>query len=673
MKRHERERKRKYRASLSDEDKEEVRRKDRERKQTKSRRNNAKFLQSAPSEQENVGRNRRESLNSENPSADTNSPYTKSSTTEKEVPATQTIVSDNFTVIQAVPGSSNTTNGWDEGDHQVTMAPLKYQADPKDIVVNAPSTSTTESNAVDQVMEGDKPNNVTLDSCNPRQILFSEDADDENFSLYLSSDEDEVIVPPIVATVVGNSNNPFTAPPIGVDKQLSLAKNSAKSGPSTLSHEMGVAKVSGGEFHFLAQSEKVLTFDNTMAKLKLTDEEVTKLLTEDSDDEKLYLLSDEDEVIALAKNFAKSGSRTLSNEMGVAKLSGGDFYFLAQSKNVVTSDNTLAKLRTPRLTNAEVTKLLRGSKLAYETEVNDKFTFYIFFYQFLSVQILELIEDHRAQFPKWLALLHRGYSIVSYGLGSKKSLLHDFHENWLVDNDCVVVNGFFPSLSIKDILNIITVEILDIEETFSSTTEQLGKIFASLTHDLYLLIHNIDGPKLRSNKVQSTLAHLASHPLVHLVCSIDHINAPLLWDQQCLSKFNFIWFDCTTFLPYLEEAGGVDNLMVKKTEEVALASLGSVWASLTPNAKKIYTIIIRYQIENMDGVEKYPGIYLMELYRICRSEFLVASDLALRAHLAEFRVHKLVKSKKGDDGGEYLLIPFNKQTLKIFLEKISEK
>ena len=205
----------------------------------------------------------------------------------------------------------------------------------------------------------------------------------------------------------------------------------------------------------------------------------------------------------------------------------------------------------------------------------------------------ELIEDHRVQFPKWLSLLHRGFSIVCYGLGSKKSLLHDFHERLLANRDTVVVNGFFPSLTIKQILGTISEDILGIIGNFSSTSEHLEEIFSALTTDIYILIHNIDGPTLRTNKVQSALASLASHPLVHLVCSIDHINAPLIWDQQCLSKLNFIWFDCTTFLPYLEEAGGADNLMVRKTGQLALASLSSVWASLTPNAKKIYIIIIK--------------------------------------------------------------------------------
>ena len=81
----------------------------------------------------------------------------------------------------------------------------------------------------------------------------------------------------------------------------------------------------------------------------------------------------------------------------------------------------------------------------------------------------------------------------------------------------------------------------------------------------------------------------------------------------------------------------------------------------------------RYQIENMEEVDSYPGFSFMELYRMCRAEFLVASDLALRAQLTEFRDHKLVKSKKGNDGGEYLTIPLDKPTLSAFLDNINEK
>jgi len=329
-------------------------------------------------------------------------------------------------------------------------------------------------------------------------------------------------------------------------------------------------------------------------------------------------------------------------------------YFSAQSQPVLTSDRTLAKLKTPRLSDLEVNKLLKTSEQKYDHEIR------------------ELLRDHFVQFPRWMSLLHRGYSVVCYGLGSKKSLLHNFHEEYLIEKDTVVVNGFFPSLSIKQILSTISEDILEIEGSFSSTTEHIDEILAALTTDLYLLVHNIDGPMLRTTKVQTALAQLVAHPLVHLVCSIDHINAPLVWDQNCLAKLNLIWFDTTTFLPYLAEAGDANTLMVRKTGQSALASLSSVWASLTPNAKKIYVIIIKHQLESAEEEDNYQGLAFMELYRKCRAEFLVASDLALRAQLTEFRDHKLVRSKKGGDGGEYLLIPLDKPTLTAFLENVQE-
>lgn len=46
-------------------------------------------------------------------------------------------------------------------------------------------------------------------------------------------------------------------------------------------------------------------------------------------------------------------------------------------------------------------------------------------------------------------------------------------------------------------------------------------------HHLYLIMHNIDGPMLRGEKNQQALGQLASIPNMHLLASIDHINAPL--------------------------------------------------------------------------------------------------------------------------------------------------
>lgn len=61
-----------------------------------------------------------------------------------------------------------------------------------------------------------------------------------------------------------------------------------------------------------------------------------------------------------------------------------------------------------------------------------------------------------------------------------------------------------------------------------------------------------------------------------------------------------------------------------------------------------------------------------DLYKKSREEFLVASDLALKAQLREYLDHKLVRSKRNYDGGEYLVIPLDNVLLKQFLEQQEE-
>jgi len=353
----------------------------------------------------------------------------------------------------------------------------------------------------------------------------------------------------------------------------------------------------------------------------------------------------------------KGRPRVEARDLDTTSMAEG--YFSAHSGKTLTSDRTLSKLSTPRLSATEVNSLLGDTGIQYKEEVK------------------ELLQDHAVYFPKWLSLLHRGFNIVTYGLGSKKSLLHQFHDQHLTGKDTVVVNGFFPSLTIKSVLSHISEDVLEMETSPASATDHLAEILATMDEEkehVYLIVHNIDGTTLRNEKSQDILAGLAGHPKIHLICSIDHINAPLIWDQRRLSKLNFIWFDCTTFLPYREETGSENSLMTRQSGGLQLASLSSVWPSLTPNAKKVFLVIVKYQMDNTDtGLADYSGLSFMELYRLCRADFLVASDLALRAQLTEFRDHQLVLSKRGSvDGGEYLTIPLDRPTLQAFLENIEE-
>ncbi|NXC01273.1 ORC2 protein, partial [Orthonyx spaldingii] len=333
-------------------------------------------------------------------------------------------------------------------------------------------------------------------------------------------------------------------------------------------------------------------------------------------------------------------------------------YFEAHSSSkVLTSDRTLQKLRKRRLSQQTLHDLLKKAPLAYAAEIRD------------------LNQQHESLFSKWMLQLHLGFNIVLYGLGSKRDLLEKFRTSLLQDSVHLVVNGYFPSITVRSILNSITEEVLDHIGTFRSPLDQLEFINKRFKEDssleLYVLIHNLDSQMLRGERSQQILAHLSSLPSIYLIASIDHINAPLMWDQAKLSLYNWLWYETTTFSPYVEETSYENSLLVQQSGSLALSSLMHVLHSLTLNARGIFRLLAQHQLEKKDN-PSHPGLSFQDFYQQCREAFLVNSDLTLRAQLTEFRDHKLIRTKRGADGVEYLLIPVEDSILADFLEKEDE-
>ncbi|XP_064551250.1 origin recognition complex subunit 2 [Drosophila montana] len=339
--------------------------------------------------------------------------------------------------------------------------------------------------------------------------------------------------------------------------------------------------------------------------------------------------------------------------------SDGYFHSHASSK-ILTSDHTLDRLKNPRLAADRLFSLLADMKASAEHDT----------------AINAIMEEYRSYFAKWMCILNEGFNILLYGLGSKRQLLQSFHRDILNQQTVLVINGFFPSLTLKDVLDSITSEILDAGPSSANAHEAVDMIeeeFALIpeTH-LYLIVHNLDGAMLRNVKSQAILSRLARVPNIHLLASIDHINTPLLWDQNKLSNYNFSWWDCTTMLPYTDETAFENSLLVTNSGELALSSLRSVFSSLTTNSRGIYMLIVKFQLKNK-GNANYQGMPFKDLYWSCREAFLVSSDLALRAQLTEFLDHKLVKSKRSVDGSEQLNIPIDAALLQQFLDEQEKK
>ena len=58
------------------------------------------------------------------------------------------------------------------------------------------------------------------------------------------------------------------------------------------------------------------------------------------------------------------------------------------------------------------------------------------------------------------------------------------------------------------------------------------------------------GAGLRGGEAQTVLSELAATTGLHVIASVDHVNAPLLWDKRTAARFNWLYQDLSTFAPY---------------------------------------------------------------------------------------------------------------------------
>ena len=199
-------------------------------------------------------------------------------------------------------------------------------------------------------------------------------------------------------------------------------------------------------------------------------------------------------------------------------------------------------------------------------------------------EIERLNGEHRKWFTQYALELAQGFNLCFYGYGSKRATINAFAKSKCATRGhVVVINGYIPSLRVKDILGAIEqvpgmadVPAVAAGQGIEGQTRRVYDFFRG-THNppLYLIVHNIDGPALRDAKPRALLATLALHPRIHLVASVDSIHAPLLWsaaevaarkhththgrvgegdvDVPHTRGYAWVFHDLTTFVPYDEE------------------------------------------------------------------------------------------------------------------------
>ncbi|KAG7193921.1 Origin recognition complex subunit 2 [Scheffersomyces spartinae] len=361
-------------------------------------------------------------------------------------------------------------------------------------------------------------------------------------------------------------------------------------------------------------------------------------------------------------------------------MDGSEGYFEQHSIRVRPSSNSISQL-APDIDYDEFSALVAESN---KIAKNEK---------------LALGFARKSLYNQWCFELEQGFNINFYGVGSKMNTIMDFVTGHLLDKveqiydgseapRVLVVNGFNPTLKLKkvvqDILSCFVPKDSSekypkhISDTVSyligCVTKQRKTTNPTTTNNqpkLILVIHNVDGERLRDDKSQDLLSQVCAIPEIWTITSTDNINVSVLWDLYKTKNFNFIWHDLTTFEPYINEMSFKDVLSMGRSKKfVGNKGAKFVLSSLTDNQRDVYRIMLRHQIEKiLVGTNKQArnglrgsikfGIPFKVLYDSCVEDFVVSNEVNLRSMVGEFVEHKMAKLTKDETGTEIVFIPFN--------------
>ncbi|KAJ3183432.1 Origin recognition complex subunit 2 [Geranomyces variabilis] len=329
------------------------------------------------------------------------------------------------------------------------------------------------------------------------------------------------------------------------------------------------------------------------------------------------------------------------------------YFATLHSSLSATSNNTLSKL--PALTAASLKHHLAQAPQKHAAQR----------------EFLEML--HESQFLQWEFESRHGFNLLFYGYGSKRRLLDRFARHLNTRGATIlVVNGFSPSLTIRGILKRVSEGVLGHTGPVGSVHDHLALVLSGLKNPITLLVHNIDAQALRAPIAQLVLSSLAAHRHVTLIASIDHINAPLLWDNVLAARYSWVWHDVATFAPYAAETALDRTAFVGNVGADGPAVAGGVvhvLRALNVNARKIFAILAEHQIRQ-GGRTGELGLDYAVWYRLAREGFYVANEMTFRTQLTEFRDHCIVKSRKGTDGEDVMYVPIDNAVLEGILETL---
>lgn len=328
--------------------------------------------------------------------------------------------------------------------------------------------------------------------------------------------------------------------------------------------------------------------------------------------------------------------------------------------------------------------------------------------------IKEIVIEHyeKELFSKIYSLLTENFSVILYGLGSKKNLLDAFKDRWLADEKFLKIYGYFLELNLKVIL----IKLGKLFDLNSINEADFYDEAANLDTDIYLIVHSIDVLFKTDPKIKSFLINLyvKCNGKLHIVATVDHINAALMFDLIDEEKLNLVCFETPTYESFqLERAYSTNSKKNKKgllnldEQTLTINGIMNVYKSLPENSKQVLMLIFKEWIENKElrtlakktknkNDDDTNGLAYARVLLKCRQQFLVSSgkwrivfcfDLcenslikitmfllfklapAFKQQLVEFTDHNLMRNVK-IGGSECIVVQIEDHIITRFINEI---
>jgi origin recognition complex subunit 2 len=418
---------------------------------------------------------------------------------------------------------------------------------------------------------------------------------------------------------------------------------------------------------------------------------------------------------------------------GYIKPTAADAYFIAAARPKRKRAEEQAELDRERLTREMSNPGKNGLAKSSRGKRNDLDDIA----PMSRTEIVASLSAHNAsQYDSWSNLLSTGHNLIYYGYGSKRDLLNDFADQKLASEGHIIsVDGLYPGLTIKDVLVEIEETFPDVKTTPVPEQEGLTRAIDKLAYriytyflpssslpdphpfkvsekPLYLILNNIDGPGLRTERSLSLLSLLACSPRIHLMTSFDHVHTPILfsttlnttrkhiyadgmWQGKIPESrgYDWVWIEAPTHAPYDVEARyarqaaamtgrgftGADESTGQHgevTEEGVLRILQSV----PPMARRLFKLLATRQLSALPATEKpnqsvslvsaqTAPVFAIDsdiLQKLAKDRFIAREEERFNSQLTEYKDHGVIVEHGMDHEnrvGRWLWIPLSKEVL----------